>query len=194
MIQLLLGNRWGAPLLWLLLHSLDYYLTLWSIVIHRAGADQKLDVGGSLELNPVMRGALERRSRVSFRFLLTLFGVAALLWAIQPFIVEEPFLWPFLLGTIVFTRLSVIGNHVHNIVFLRALERGQVTGRLEYSRTKVLELSVVRYGAQAVTMLIAALLSESAWLWGGAAAMMLLVLVMMGRLAWEWIRGRKRSP
>ena len=141
-----------------------------------------------------MRGALEKRRRTSFRFILTLLGVAALLWLIQPFVVEEdPSLWAFVLGTILFTRLSVIGHHVHNVVFLRALQRGEVKGRLEYPCKNALQLSALRYGAEAITLCVAALVSGSMWLWGGATALSFMVLIMVLRLGWEWLRPRERS-
>jgi hypothetical protein len=146
--ELLTERRWAGPVLWVVLHTLDYYLTLWSVALHRSGADRSLDVGGSLELNPVMRGALERRQAISVRFVVTLDGIAAALWLMQPFACDEPELWPFLLGIIVFTRVSVIGHHVHNIAFLRAIRSGQVKGRMEYARPTVLQLSAMRYGAR----------------------------------------------
>src|SRR3989442_11716789 len=98
-----------------MLHALDYYLTLWSIRLHRAGADQSYDVGGSLELNPVMRGALERRSPISWRFVITLVGVAAVLWWTWGPLRGERGVWQFLLGSPLFTRLSGIGHHLPNL-------------------------------------------------------------------------------
>lgn len=191
--QLFSDNRWAGPLLWIVLHTLDYYLTLWSVALHRAGAEKSLDVGGSLELNPVMRGALEKRRPISVRFVVTLVAVAVALYVIQPFVHEEPGLWRLLLGMILFTRLSVIGHHIHNIVFLRAIRAGEVKGRMEYPRPKVLQLSALRYGAEVVTLLCAALVTGSEWLWGGALGLGALVLVMLVRLGWESLRRGRRS-
>jgi hypothetical protein len=188
MSEFLVEKRWAATALWLLLHSLDYYLTLWSIRLHRAGADRSFDVGGSLELNPVMRGALERRSPISWRFVIALVGVAAILWWTWEPLREEPDVWAFLVGSLLFTRVSVIGHHVHNIAFLRAILDGRVKGRIEYERGTALTLSFLRYGAEAVALGVAAWLSRSAWLVGGAVTLGALAVVIGARAAWLRLR------
>jgi hypothetical protein len=193
-VNFLVENRAAGAALWVVLHSLDYYLTLWTVILHRAGADQKFDVGGSIELNPIMEGALERRSRVSWRFLVTLVGGAVALWLLQPVALEEdPDFWRFLLGVVLFTRLAVIGQHVHNIVFMKAVARGQIVGQMKYPRGKLLQLSALRYGAEALLLVVGALVSGSLWLWGGGLALSLLVLMIAARAAWEWLREKKRS-
>jgi hypothetical protein len=193
-VNFLVENRAAGAALWVVLHTLDYYLTLWSVVIHRAGADKSYDVGGSVELNPIMEGALERKSRVSWRFVLTLVGGAVALWFLQPLAVgEDPDFWPFMLGIVLFTRLAVIGQHVHNIVFFKAVVRGEIVGQLKIPRKKTLQLSTLRYGTEALLVVAGALVSNSPWLWGGAVAMSFLVLMIAVRAAWEWFRTRKRS-
>lgn len=171
--EIVLDHPWIAPLLWAVLHSLDYSLTLVGARLRQRRAAEVVEVSGSYELNPLFQRAVDRGRWLSPRFLVTLFGIAAVLWlAVAACPVPEA-AWGigFVLGVIVFTRVAVIGRHLQNIwLYARMARRpGSVTGRISYDRPTIYGLAVFSYGQTAALLAVAAAVAPDPWVVGGAA-------------------------
>src|SRR5512140_1812894 len=173
-------------LTWIVLHSLDYGLTLRGAYWFRQKAAEHIDIGGSYELNPIFAKAVDRGARLPKRFLVSLLAVAALFallsWLAHggssggapPSRVAEAEL-ELVAGMLLFTRASVITRHVQNIRLYRALAlgRAKLTGRIQYDRPTLVRISAANYAAGGVLVLLAAVAAPpSAFLYGGCAGLL----------------------
>lgn len=181
-------------LAWIVLHSLDYGLTLRGAYWFRKGAAEHIDIGGSYELNPMFAKAVDRGAVLSKRFLVTLFGMAALLallsWLVrggsngyaEPNRLGQNEL-ELIAGMLLFTRASVITRHVQNIRLYRALAlgRAKLTGRIQYDRPTLVRISAAHYAAHGVLVLLAAAAAPpSAFLYGGGGGLLGIALFLLG--------------
>ena len=172
-------------LLWMVLHSLDYALTLRGAHWFRKKAAEHFDAGGSYELNPLFARDIDRGTWLSKRFLFTLFATAALLatlsWAVHQ-VARPDDRFPqaeldFLVGFLVFTRVGVIARHLQNIWTYRALAlgRAKLTGSIRYDRPTLVRISAMGYLAQGAGVLVAAAaIPPNAFLYGGTAGILFL--------------------
>jgi hypothetical protein len=173
----------SAAGLWLVLHALDYYLTLFGAHWFKRGAHEVMGFGGSYELNPLFQKAIDGRALFAPRFVISWLGGAALFYFVSWWFAGLPdaslhsFL-PFILGMLVFTRLAVISTHLNNIWIFRriALRAGTASGALSYDRPTVFLMSAAKYLATAALLGMAALLVPNAWLAGGASGTALIAL------------------
>ena len=119
----------GITILWVVLHSADYLLTIAAARMYARGdLRSRIDVGGrSLELNPVFQRAVNRGAWVSRRFLLSLIVVGLLILAVFTAfealppgqlgpLASAPELFA---GVLVVTRVAVIGGHLQNLALFR---------------------------------------------------------------------------
>ncbi len=181
--ELALAHPWSLPLLWALLHGLDYSLTLVGARLRLRRAHEVVDVGGSYELNPLFQKAVDRGRWLSPRFLVTLVGLGALLYLVAVVSSGLEVAWGlgFLLGVLVFTRVAVIGRHLQNIwLFARMARRPEsVTGRIAYDRPTVYGLAFFSHGQTAALLGVAAVVAPDPWLVGGAAGTGLIALAAL---------------
>jgi len=178
-VGLFLAWPWLGALLWAVLHSLDFYLTLWGARLYRTAGKDHIEFEGSYELNPVWEKTVDRGLVFPPRFAVSIVVVGALFWG---------FAWlagragsfgawslALLLGALVFTRVGVIALHAQNIWLYRHIARGgAMEGHVRYSRKTALGISAVRWTGLAALLAAAALVAPSPWLWGGAGGLVLL--------------------
>jgi len=158
----LVERPWLAPLVWIVLHSSDYYLTLAGARLARL--NKVVEYEGSYELNPVMRAPVDEQRPFSKRFVLSLIGVALILLFVVRVAPMVGFVSPtaFLIGMIIFTRVGVIALHLENLLFFRRAcrESSPISGRVRYDRKTLYVLAAARYSGLAAIMTAAALFSS----------------------------------
>ncbi len=193
---------WSSPgiaILWVVLHSADYLLTIATArILARGDLRSRVDIGGgSVELNPVFQRVVDRGAWVSRRFLVTLILGALLLYAIFTTIGTFPgaavdplwFAAEALAGVLVVTRLVVIAGHVQNLVLFRRmlLDPAAADVRIRYDRGTVFTAKRWGYLQPAGLCALAFLVAPRPFFAGGAAGMALLAAAT---LLWQRIEPR----
>ncbi|HYO74013.1 MAG TPA: hypothetical protein VEU33_48885, partial [Archangium sp.] len=117
----LLWSPVGMGVLWLVLHSADYLLTIATARLKARGdIGKRVEMGGSYELNPLFVQAVEKGQWVSRRFLVTL-GLGALVfplvvayfdWVAEMGAEDIRGLSEAVCGALVVTRFAVISVHL----------------------------------------------------------------------------------
>src|SRR5574341_791439 len=100
----LVNNVVFAILLWAIIYTSDYYLTIYAARLYEAGANQHFGFGGSVELTPYYQKDVDRLTSLSPRFLLMLMLSSALLvaiWLLAVPLVRLPAFFSFALGALV---------------------------------------------------------------------------------------------
>jgi hypothetical protein len=167
----------AGALLWSVLHSLDYFLTLEGARVRKLRAAEVIQMSGSYELNPLFRKVIDEGRWWSRRFLVSLIGGAGLFAALNFQVSGQsesvfPAVRDALIGGIVFTRLSIIGRHLQNIWLSRRMAKHPqaVTGLIRYNRGTVMLLSAFQFGTVTVLLGVAAIVERSPFLIGGAVS------------------------
>lgn len=182
----------GGALLWVVLHSADFVLTLAGARLRKLRAAEVIDSSGSYELNPVFQKVVDEGRWWSRRFIVSLFAGAAafaslnLLAPLQPDPLI-PLVRDGLLGGVLFTRIAIIGRHVQNIWMFRRManDPDAVTGHIRYDRTTVLLISAFQFGTVSALVSVSALIAPSPFLIGGAFFCGLLTVLHLV-LAWRY--------
>ncbi|WP_375771407.1 hypothetical protein NR798_11040 [Archangium gephyra] len=179
----------GIGVLWLVLHCADYFLTIASARLKARGElGKRVEMGGSIELNPLFVQAVEKGQWVSKRFLLTLaFGALVFPLAVAYFdwVTEqgEADLRGFseaMCGALVVTRFAVISIHLQNLALFRRMihvpEASIVS--LRYDRGTVMMMTRARKLELLAFCAIAVLVSGRPFFLGGLAATLGLVAML----------------
>ncbi len=158
--------------LWTAVYVLDYALTIHSARLYRAGANQHLTFGGSLELTPVFQKDVDQLRRVSPRFIFFLILSNLLLgmvWVLAVAVLPLPGVFALAAGSLILREVPILLRHARNLsLFQNARQPGALTGRLEYARWLVLKNSALELFTFAVFFgLIFALTRD--WFWLGGA-------------------------
>lgn len=192
----------GITILWVVLHSADYLLTIAAARTYARGdLRSRIDVGGrSLELNPVFQRAVNRGAWVSRRFLLSLIVVGLLILAVFTAfealppgqlgpLASAPELFA---GVLVVTRVAVIGGHLQNLaLFRRMLHDPAAAGvMVRYDRGTVFTARRWTYLQPAVLCALAVLITGSAFFAGGALGM---VGLAAATLIWQAVEARRAA-
>jgi hypothetical protein len=180
----------GIGVVWLVLHSADYLLTIATARLRAQGdLRERVQLGGSIELNPLFQQVVERGQWLSARFLVTLaLGAAALPLAVAYIQWVERSSPPrmgssaeFLCGCLVVTRFSVISVHLQNLLLFRRMLRVPEASvvRVSYDRGTVMMVSRARQLEVAGLCAIAWLVSGRPFLLGGLVTMLMLNAMML---------------
>lgn len=191
----------GITACWLVLHAADYLLTIAGARARRTSdLPHRLALGGSYELNPVFRAAVDRGAWLSRRFLVSLAVPAILL----PFAVAwissaaaalgDPVLERFpeaLCGALVVSRLTVVAAHLQNLLLFHRMLRVPAAAvvALRYDRGTVFALRRARVLETAAVTAVGAAVTGGPFLIGGSAAMLLLAATLG-----LWARADARAP
>lgn len=179
----------GIGVLWVVLHCADYFLTIASARLKARGEiGKRMEMGGSIELNPLFVQAVEKGQWLSRRFLLTLaFGALVLPLTFAYFHWVAEMGWEAIggfpeavCGGLVVTRFAVISVHLQNIALFRRMihvpEASIVSVRYDRGTlmmaTRARKLELVAFCA------IATLVSGRPFFLGGLAATLLLVAML----------------
>lgn len=183
----------GISILWVVLHSADYLLTIATARTFAAGnLRTRIDLGGrSLELNPVFQRAVDRGAWASRRFLVSLVvGAVAILAVFSTFDavprdLTEPlrFVPEGFAGVLVVTRLVVITGHVQNLVLFRRMIRNPAAAGvvLRYDRGTIFTARRWSYAQPVTLCALGLLLSGRPFFAGGVVGMLGLTLA-----TWIW--------
>jgi hypothetical protein len=180
----------GLCVLWFLLHSADHLLTIATARLKSQGnLFERIQFGGSIELNPVFQPAVERARWVSRPFLLTLVLGAIFLPACAMYFtwMADSLEWPSvaqlpeaLSGGIVVTRFALISVHLQNLMLFRRMLRVPEASivSMRYDRGTVLSVTRARKLEVASFCVLAAIVSGRAFFLGGLVCTLALVGVM----------------
>ncbi len=196
--KIVLGCPWLVVLGFAVLDGLDYYLTLVGARFYRRGAHRVLDYSGSYELNPYFQRSIDEGRWLPPRVVRTLLVGAVLYgfvtWSLGRRQIAGELgrqVLAGLLGLFLFTRLTVIGQHLQNIWLFGHILRdpAALRGRLAYNRPTIVRIASYRFLSIGLVLTVAGALAPSAWLWGGAAGHILLALQMR-----RWSPRRAPAP
>lgn len=163
--EFLLQELWAALLVVSVLYLLDYQLSIVGYRLFRQGADQHYDLGGSYELNTTFIADIDAGRLVSWRHLLAVVRIWAILAVAWWFTVHAgrlEQLYAGIVGFFLLTQVPVFMRHAQNIVlFWFVARRGGIEGRARAERWLDLKLSGVMFWYfAAVFVLLWALLGE----------------------------------
>lgn len=172
--ELLIQNVWLAVVIWCVLYTADYYMTIYAARLYQAKGREYMVFEGSFELTPYFQGDVDHLRRVSPRFLvMLLFSCAGIVvvWWLSVRAGGLPAIYSCLIGALVLREAVVHMRHARNIVYFKQVQSGNgIKGKIEYSRRFILKASAVDLFGFAVLFLILALISGSWFCLGGAVA------------------------
>jgi hypothetical protein len=164
------NNLYIALLLWVILYSADYYLTLWGNRLRNQYGKQHVEFEGSYELNPLYQRDIDRMVKLSPRFVLALITFAAVLsviwWLARE--LEIPEIFALAAGMMVGMELAVIATHLQNITVFSAMKTpGAVEGKIKYARWVSLRIAVRNFAYWSLVYFVLFLLTGNWLLLGG---------------------------
>ena len=163
-------SPWYGVILWIILYTSDYYLTVYSARgFHEVGHFQ---FEGSFELTPQYQKEIDAHKPVSRLHLSLLVLYTLLLLLIWWFTQSFDFIsWTYLLylGMFLLVEVAVHVRHLRNISIIRLIRKeGGVEGEIKYKKQFSYKISAYDLYSIGVIFLIVALLTYSAFFFGGA--------------------------
>jgi hypothetical protein len=166
------NSLWPGLVAWLILYISDYSLTLTCARLYRAGVDKTIAYEGSFEITPYYQQDIDRLKVVSPRFIFALLLSSvwlAMIWWLG--MQSQPALYQCALGAMILIELAIHIRHMRNLFLFRAMSMGTgVRGRIEYSRSVILQLSAVELGAFAALFAVLFVFTRSWFVLGGSLA------------------------
>lgn len=190
----------GISILWVVLHSADYLLTIAAARTYAEGdLRSRIDLGGrSLELNPVFQRAVDRGAWASRRFVVSLVGTGGALLAVFSFLDAVPaevssplrFAPELFAGVLVVTRLVVITGHLQNLALFRRMLRHPAAAGvvLRYDRGTIFTAKRWSYAQPVALCTLGLLLSGRPFFGGGVVGMLGLALATS---IWQRVEERR---
>ncbi len=135
MIELyLLTHPWLPALLWIILYTSDYYLTLWGAKLYRRQSFYVYE--GSYELTPQYQEDVDKQKRISASFITWLIAGAAILLLCGNVTDNTPQYYGALVGWFLVPEVMVHTRHLENILTYRRLASPDpgVSGQITFSR------------------------------------------------------------
>jgi len=179
-------DLWPTLALWTAVYVLDYALTIRSARLYRAGANQHLTFGGSLELTPAFQKDVDQLRRASPRFIFFLILSNLLLgglWMLAVVILPLPGVFALAAGSLILREAPILLRHARNLsLFQSARQPGALTGRLDYARWLVLKNSALELFSFAVFFALVFALARD-WFWLGGAIGCAVLGLSHGRMA-----------
>jgi hypothetical protein len=164
-------SPWYGAILWVILYSSDYYLTLYSARGFRQTGHFQFE--GSFELTPQYQKDIDNLHPVS-RLHLTLLVMYSLtilvVWWITHLFTVLEWTYPLYLGMFLLLEVAVHLRHLRNIFLIREIHRnpGGVDGQIIYKRWFSYRISAHELYLYATFFLLVALLTFSPFFLGGA--------------------------
>ncbi len=166
----LLPQIWFTLLIWSILYTSDYYLTIYTSQKITVGMAQHLEFERSFELNPLYEGDVNQLRWVSPRFFLMWLVTSVFLllawWMTR--LIQLPELFNFLAGELILLELAIQLRHLRNLALIKSYQPGALTGHLRYAYWFGLRLSAWEMFSMSVFYLILAILLGS-WFFGGGS-------------------------
>lgn len=184
--RVLAENLISALAVWAIVYVADYYLTIIGAKLYRAGADRKLIIEGSYELNPVFQKDIDALRLLSPQFWLRLLisiPMISLVWLMAVPWLQMPQLFAVGIGAFVLREVPVLVRHVRNVhVFRHAASDTALQGQIRYARWFSLSAAVLELWQFAVLFGLIALLVQE-WFFLGGVLGCVVEAARFGRLA-----------
>jgi hypothetical protein len=139
--RMITETQWFPPLLWAALYVSDYSFTIACARLYQA--QTTLVFEGSYEITPMFQGDVNALRRFSPRFAAILVASTAYVWWLASLRSSSGMhdLVAIAIGALVLIQLTVHLRHLRNWFMFRTLQRGGITGRIEYPRAGMLRTS-----------------------------------------------------
>ena len=162
-------SPWYGVILWIILYTSDYYLTLYSARGFREIGHFQFE--GSFELTPQYQKDIDNLRLVSRLHLLLLVVYSALILIIWWFTRLSVFLewtYPFYLGMFLLLEVAVHLRHLRNIALIREIKKnGGVDGQITYRKWFSYRVSASELYLHGTLFLLIAVLTYSLFFLGG---------------------------
>ena len=164
-------SPWYGIILWIILYTSDYYLTLFSARGFREIGHFQLE--GSFELTPQYQKDIDHLrpvSKLHLTLLVAYSGLILIIWWITRLSIFLEWAFPFYLGMFLLLEVAVHLRHLRNIILIREIRRdpGGVEGRIAYRRWFTYRISALELYLFATLFLIIFILTYSIFFLGGA--------------------------
>ena len=163
-------SPWYGVILWIILYTSDYYLTLYASRGFRE--IEHFQFEGSYELTPQYQKDIDARKPFSKLHIILLILYSLLLLLIWWFTRSFAFIrWTCLLylGMFLLVEVAVHLRHLRNIFLIMLIRKeGGVEGQIKYRKPFSYKISSFDFYSLGVIFLITALLTYSAFFFGGA--------------------------
>lgn len=163
-------NPWYGILLWIVLYTSDYYLTLYSARGFREIGHFQFE--GSFELTPQYQKDIDNLRPVSRLHLMLLVAYSALIliiWWITRLSGFLEWTYPLYLGMFLLLEVAVHLRHLRNIALIREIKKnGGVEGEVIYRKWFSYRISASELYLHATLFLLISMLTYSLFFLGGA--------------------------
>ena len=157
-------------ILWMILYTSDYYLTLYSARGFREIGCFQFD--GSFELTPQYQKDIDHLRPISRLHIILLFTYSLLIliiWWITRLSIALEWTYPLYLGMFLLLEVAVHLRHMRNVALIREIKKnGGVEGQITYKKWFSYRISALELCIHASLFLIIALLTYSLFFLGGA--------------------------
>jgi hypothetical protein len=163
-------NPLYGVVLWIILYTSDYYLTLYSARGFREIGHFQFE--GSFELTPQYQKDIDNLrpvSRLHLILLVAYSGLILILWWITRLSAFLEWSYPLYLGMFLLLEVAVHLRHLRNIALIREIKRnGGVEGQVIYRKWFSYRISASELYLHATLFLLIAVLTYSLFFLGGA--------------------------
>jgi hypothetical protein len=170
MQYLLATSPWYGIILWMILYTSDYYLTLYSARGFREIG--RFQFEGSFELTPQYQKDIDHLRPISKLHIALLFAYSLLIlivWWITRLSIALQWAYPVYLGMFLLLEVAVHLRHFRNILLIREIRKnGGADGQLTYKKWFSYRISAYELYISATLFLLVALLTYSLFFLGGA--------------------------
>ena len=163
-------NPWYGIILWIILYTSDYYLTIY-------GARGFREIGhiqfeGSFELTPQYQkdiDALKPISRLHITLLILYSLLILVIWWVTRLSIYLAWTYPLYLGMFLLLEVAIHVRHFRNVAIIREIRKhGGVDGQIVYRKWFSYRISATDLYISATIFLLVALLTYSLFFLGGA--------------------------
>lgn len=163
-------SPWYGVILWIILYTSDYYLTLYSARGFREIGHFQFE--GSFELTPQYQQDIHNLrpvSKLHLTLLVAYSGVILIAWWITHLSLYLEWSYPLYLGMFLLLEVAVHLRHLRNIALIREVKRGGgVEGQIIYRKWFSYRSSASELYLYATLFLLIAVLTYSLFFLGGA--------------------------
>jgi hypothetical protein len=163
-------SPWYGIILWMILYTSDYYLTLYSARGFREIG--RFQFEGSFELTPQYQKDIDHLRPISRLHIVLLFAYSLLIlvvWWITRLSVYLEWTYPLYLGMFLLLEVAVHLRHMRNVALIREIKKnGGVEGQITYKKWFSYRISALELCIHASLFLLIALLTYSLFFLGGA--------------------------
>jgi hypothetical protein len=163
-------SPWPGVILWIILYTSDYYLTIYSARGFREVGHFQFE--GSFELTPQYQKDIDNLKPVSKLHIILLIAYSLLIlviWWITKLSFYLQWAYPLYLGMFLLLEVAVHLRHLRNVVLIREIRKnGGVEGEIKYRKWFSYRISASEFYLYSSLFLIIAALTYGPFFLGGA--------------------------